>query len=187
MSSHAAAGPSVSPSPTNFFHHSLCDRGQEPLHVHNVCKAKTDPYAPFNPTDNHFGVFALAFPRWASSAWSEMHQACVGELFTLSSRGSDLWAICCYLGNVLRTLHGHICTRALTSLLFLAPARHWRLLWWCHAGFQNKSDCLSKVTLPARFSCRVCLCLFTCQTGFFGGLFQRRDLFCMTYIFSFIV
>lgn len=126
-------------------------------------RPKQFPYAPFNPANNDSSVS----PRWASSAWSETHQACVGGLFTLSSRGSNLRAICCYLGNVLRTLHGHICTRALTSSLFLAPARRWRLLWWCHTGFQNKSDCLSWVTLPARFPCHVCLCLFIRQTGFF--------------------
>lgn len=96
---------------------------------------------------------------------TETHQARVGELFTLSSQGFNLQAICCYLGNVLHTLHGHICTSALTSLLFLAPARHWRLLWWCHAGFQNRSDCLSWVTLPVFFSCPVCLCLFICPTA----------------------
>lgn len=96
---------------------------------------------------------------------TETHQARVGELFTLSSQGFNLRAICCYLGNVLHTLHGHICTSALTSLLFLAPARHWRLLWWCHAGFQNRSDCLSWVTLPVFFSCPVCLRLFICQTA----------------------
>lgn len=46
----------------------------------------------------------------------------------VSSRGSNLRAICRYLGNVLRTLHGHICTRAVTSPLFLVSARCWRLL-----------------------------------------------------------
>lgn len=153
-------------SPTNFFHQGLCKKGQKPLHVHNPC-IRPDPSAPSNPTHNHFGAFALAFPRWRSSAWSEMHLACVGELFTLSSSGSNLWAICCYLENVLHTLHGHICTSALTSLLFLTPARCWRLLWWCHTGLPNKSDCLSWVTLPACFSCCVCLCLFICHTGFF--------------------
>lgn len=177
MSSHTAAGLSVSASPTHFFHHNPCDTGQQSLHVHNVCKVKTDPYAPFNPTHNYFGALAWAFPRWASSAWSRPHQVCVGELFSLSSLGFNLWAICCYLGNVLCTLHGHICTRALTSLLFLAPARSWRLLWWCHAGFQNKSDCLSWVTLPARFSCCVCLCAFICQTWFFWGGGGSRTCF----------
>lgn len=171
MSSHAAAGLSVSASTSNSFHRSLGDTGQEPLHVHNACKARADRRAPCDPADSQFRAAALAFPRWASSAWSATYQACVGELFTLPSRGSDLRAICCYLGNVLRTLHGHICTRALTSSLFLAPACHWRLLWWCHGGFQYKSDCLSLVTLPALFLCRVCLCLNICRTGisFFGG------------------
>lgn len=148
MSSHAVA---LCFSQTHFFHHSLCDRGQEPLHVHNSVRPKHIPMPPLNPWTIILEPFALAFPRWISSAWSEMHQVCVGKLFALSSQSSNLWAICCRLGNVLHTLHGHICTRALTSLLFLAPARHWRLLWWYQAVFQNRSDCLSWVTLPACF------------------------------------
>ncbi|KAI9543075.1 hypothetical protein NQZ68_014006 [Dissostichus eleginoides] len=47
--------------PDNFFHPSLCDRGQQPLHVHNARKAKTD--APFNPTPNHSGACAWAYTR----------------------------------------------------------------------------------------------------------------------------
>lgn len=158
------------PSLTNFFHHSLCNMGQEPLHVHNVCKAKTDPNCPhplpLNPlTQSLFWGLRICWPFPGELPGPGVR--CNRRLWASSSPGSNLRDICCYLGNVLCTLHGHICTSALTSWLFLAPAHRWRLLWWCHAGFQNKSDCLSWVTLPARFSCHVCLCLFICQTGLF--------------------
>lgn len=55
--------------------------------------------------------------------------------------------------------HGHICTSALTFLLFLAATRHWRLSWWCHSTSQNISECLSWAAPWASFSCHVCLCL----------------------------
>lgn len=140
-------------------------------------KKKTDPRSPFNPAHHHFrGLFQVSL--------IEMHQAHEGELFTLSSQGFNLRAICCYLGNVLRTLHGHICISSLTSPLFLAAARHWRLLWWCHAGFQNRSDCLSWIILPVLFSCPVCLCV--CLSVKLLVLFCR-DLFCRSYILSLIV
>lgn len=183
MSSHAAAGLSVSASTTNFFHHSLSDTGQQPLHVH---KAKTDPCAPFNPHTSSFFLRGF-FPGERAAPGVR----CIRRVWASSSpfphEARNLWAICCYLGNVLRTLHGHICTRALTSLLFLGAGRHWRLLWWCHAGFLNKSDCLSWVTLPARFLCRVCLCACICQTGFFlrpGTCFVHLWLYCDVGQFS---
>lgn len=117
MSSHAAAGLSVSPGPTNFFHHSLCDRGQEPLHVHNAWTAKTDPSVLFNPVKQSF---------WSLCSGSSQVslQSPVDELLTRVQSAGHL----SYLGNALRTLHGHICTSALTSLLFLTPARRWWLL-----------------------------------------------------------
>lgn len=129
-------------------------------------RPKQIPVPSLTPWNNHCGASAVVRPRWASSA--------VDELLTRVQSAGHL----SYLGNALRTLHGHICTSALTSLLFLAPARRWwLLLWWCHVGFQNKSDCLCWVTLPARFSCCDCLCLFICQSGIFGGCFSVRTCF----------
>lgn len=135
-------------------------------HVHNQC-TRPDPSAPFTPHRIMSKSLRWIFPGDVLAPGVRSIRRVWESSSAFSLRGSNLRAICCYLENVPHTLHGHICTRALTSLLFLTPARCWRLLWWCHTGLQNKSDCLSWVTLPACFSCCVCLCLFICQTGFF--------------------
>lgn len=166
MSSHAA----VSASSTNFFHHNLwCTRCTQSVH-----KARSQ--CPLHPTHN----YSLRWPfpgdvlapgvRYIRRVWVSSS--------AFSSRGSNLRAIC-YLENVPHTLHGHICTSALTSLLFLTPPA---------AG-----DCYDDVTQAFKINLIVYLGLrflpafhvvFVCVYSSVKLDFSFcRDLFCWSYIF----
>lgn len=109
VSSLAAAGRSVSTSLTVFFHHKLREGSRTTL-----CTQCTS------------GQNRLSCPLWPPPAPAVSRLASrrrrIGPALELPSRGSNIGPICCYLGNVLHSLHGHICSRTLTSLLFLAPA-----------------------------------------------------------------
>lgn len=134
---------------SNFFHQDLTDRGQGLLHVHNAT-AWPNPGSPLNPClPPHRTIWeprlhSSLSPRWTAApkglrclVWS------VCGLFVLSPRRPNLWAICCYLRNVLHTLWTYMYQCFDVFPIFIHRPRCWRLLLWCHTGSENKSVCLS--------------------------------------------
>lgn len=156
MSSPAAAGCSALPSLDCVF------PSQPPPRVKNhfVYTMSVSPKQPFDRASA--GVFQVSLQKETGGT----------RALASTLRVSDPRAVCCYLGNVLHTLHGHICTRALTSLLFLAPAA---------AGGCYNNDvkrpmkinlCLFLLSLDVVF-----VCVYPCMLG----LIHFKASFCLIH------
>lgn len=131
-------------------------------HVHSWCMK------PDHPTQNHVRVFASALPRWRFSSWSEMHQACVGELlglfFARLQTPSHLllsgecsahtpWTYMYQSFDVFAIFNAG----PLLEIVMMMSHRPSKSIWLFILGY---ASCLL-------FMFWVCLCLFICQTGFF--------------------